>query len=109
MQPDVSPAGSAGSAAPFQDPRIATTLDTWRRKLLDLGKRNRALNFRPARVSTVTIADEHPAEVFRRLYLDEKGMRFKPAPDTPRPRSVREPGPTSRPSGFHPRSTGKRS
>lgn len=57
-----------------------TTFDHWKRELLDLGKRNRALNFRVTRVSTVTIVDEQPAEVFRRLYLEEKKMRFSPAP-----------------------------
>lgn len=60
------------------DPRIAATLDHWKRELLDLGKRNRAIHFRPTRVSTITVVDEQPAEVFRRLYLLEKSMRFRP-------------------------------
>ncbi|HZF07484.1 MAG TPA: DUF4011 domain-containing protein [Thermoanaerobaculia bacterium] len=59
--------------------RIAASLENWRRKLLDLSKRNRALSFKVYRVSTVAIVDEQPAEVFRQLYLLEKAMRFKPA------------------------------
>jgi very-short-patch-repair endonuclease len=66
-------------AASTDDPRIAAALDNWKRKLLDLSKRNRALNFRMTRASTVAIVDEQPAEVFRRLYLLEKRMRFAAA------------------------------
>lgn len=62
------------------DARVAAALDNWKRKLLDLSKRNRALNFRMTRASTVAIVDEQPAEVFRRLYLLEKRMRFAAAP-----------------------------
>jgi hypothetical protein len=58
--------------------RVAAALDHWKRKLLDLSRRNRALNFRMTKVSTVTI-DEQPAQVFRRLYLLEKSMRFRAA------------------------------
>ncbi|HEX2645085.1 MAG TPA: DUF4011 domain-containing protein, partial [Thermoanaerobaculia bacterium] len=64
------------SKEPSPDPRVAHNLDYWKRKLLDLGKRNRALSFRPNKVSTVTVVDEQPAEVFRRIYLLEKSMRF---------------------------------
>ena len=65
--------------APDDDARIGAALDAWKRKLLDLTKRNRALNFRMTRASTVAVADEQPAEVFRRLYLAEKPMRFRAA------------------------------
>ena len=76
----------AGSGA---DPRIAASADNWKRKLLDLTKRNRALNFRPAKVATVAIVDEQPAEIFRRLFLREDAMRFKAAPE---PREAEERG-----------------
>jgi hypothetical protein len=56
--------------------RVAATADAWRRKLLDLSKRNRALHFRPTKVSTIAIVDELPAEIFRTLYLRERSMRF---------------------------------
>ncbi|GLC25155.1 DUF3320 domain-containing protein [Roseisolibacter agri] len=61
--------------------RIAAAADQWKRKLLDLTKRNRALNFRPTKVSTVAVVDEHPAEVFRQLVVREATMRFKAAPE----------------------------
>lgn len=75
---------SLSSSPPALDPdtqRVTASLDFWKRKLLDLGKRNRALNFKPNKVSTVTVVDEQPAEVFRQLYLLEKTMRFQPAPE----------------------------
>ena len=58
--------------------RLQLALTTWRNRLLDLTKRNRALNFKPTRVSTVAIVDERPAEVFRRLCVDARPMRFHP-------------------------------
>jgi len=61
--------------------RISVSIDNWKRKLLDLSKRNRALNFKMNKVSTIAIVDEQPAEVFRQLSLKNEGMRFKPAPD----------------------------
>lgn len=69
-----SDGGDGGNA------RVRAALDGWKRKLLDLTKRNRALNFKPTKVSTIAIVDEQPAEVFRRLYLEERPMRFKAAP-----------------------------
>src|SRR5688572_14114982 len=57
--------------------RFAATLANWKRKLLDLSRRNRALNFKPTKVSTIAIIDERPAEVFRHIYIDEMSMRFK--------------------------------
>lgn len=80
---------SSPLSAPGEHPKGAATpeallnasIENWKRKLLDLSKRNRALNFRPSRVATITIVDEQPAEVFRQLYLREKPMRFKAAPE----------------------------
>lgn len=63
--------------------RISASIDNWKRKLLDLSKRNRALNFKMNKVSTIAIVDEQPAEVFRQLCLKNAGMRFKPAPERP--------------------------
>jgi Protein of unknown function (DUF4011) len=59
--------------------RVKASIENWKRKLLDLTKRNRALNFRMNKVSTIAIVDEQPAEVFRQLYLRERVMRFKAA------------------------------
>ena len=61
--------------------RIAASVENWQQKLLDLTKRNRALNFRMNKVSTVEIVDEHSAEVFRQLYIRGEAMRFKAAPE----------------------------
>ena len=35
--------------------RVTAVVENWKRKLLDLTRRNRALNFRPNKVSTLTI------------------------------------------------------
>jgi len=62
------------------DPRVAASIDAWKRKLLDLTMRNRLLNFRENKVSTVTVCDEQPTEVFRRISIRGEAMRFRPAP-----------------------------
>lgn len=59
--------------------RVRKTIDNWKRKLLDVSKRNRALNFKPNKITTVTIVEEQPAEVFRQLYIQDRAMRFRPA------------------------------
>ncbi|MDP9349800.1 MAG: DUF4011 domain-containing protein, partial [Gemmatimonadota bacterium] len=74
------PPEAAPVAEPTAGARIAASITAWKRKLLDLTKRNRALSFRTNKVSTVTIVDEQPAEVFRQLYLREKPMKFLAAP-----------------------------
>ena len=56
------------------DERVAASIENWKRKLLDLSKRNRALNFRMSKVSTIAIVDEQPAEVFRQLHLCKLAM-----------------------------------
>src|SRR5579859_5874000 len=63
------------------DRRLSVSIDHWKRSLLDITRRNRALNFKPTRVSTVIIVDEQPAEVFRQLCLDGGSMKFRPAPE----------------------------
>lgn len=62
---------------------VDASLDTWKRQLLDLTRRNRALNFRPLKVSTVAIVDERPAEVFRLLFDEERVLTFAAAPGKP--------------------------
>jgi len=63
--------------------RIRASIENWKRNLLDLTRRNRALNFKPTKVSTIAIVDEQPAEVFRHLYIEEATMRFKANPTKP--------------------------
>ncbi len=70
--------------------RLTAAADKWKRNLLDLSKRNRALNFKPQVVSTVTILDELPSVVFSKLWIKSVSMRFgaveaKKAEPTPPP------------------------
>lgn len=76
-----SPTNQSSTPPTSPDARIAASADNWKRKLLDLTKRNRALNFKPTKVSTIVILDEQPAEIFRQLFLREQEMRFKAAPE----------------------------
>src|SRR5437868_14520058 len=63
--------------------RVRKTIDNWKRKLLDVSKRNRALNCKPNKITTVTIVEEQPAEVFRQLYIQDRAMGFRPASPNP--------------------------
>lgn len=80
--PETRSAPVAGRSRPLApdgvETRAAAALAAWRTRLLDLTKRNRALNFRPTKVSTVAIVDEQPAEVYRHLCTDGRPMRFRP-------------------------------
>jgi very-short-patch-repair endonuclease len=70
-------AGGSRHTAATSD-RMAQRLVGWKQRLLDLTKRNRALNFKVQKVATVTVVDEQPAEVYRQLCLHGGSMRFKP-------------------------------
>ena len=59
--------------------KVSLTINAWKSKLLDLTKRNRALNYKPNKVTTVAIVDEQAAEIFRLLCLTGKSLKFKPA------------------------------
>lgn len=50
----------------------------WKEKLIDLSKRNRLLNFRLTKGSTLKIIDEMPPEIFKILYCDNHQMQFLP-------------------------------
>ena len=76
FEPEAKPAASGPD-----DTRVAASLDNWKRKLLDVSKRNRALNFRPTKATTLLIVDEQPAEVFRALCVEGRPMRFQAAPE----------------------------
>src|SRR5687767_6071795 len=58
------------------DPRLQSTIENWKRKLLDVSKRNRSLNFKPLRVSTISIIDASPSAVFSKLWINGANMRF---------------------------------
>ena len=59
---------------------LSPKLEAWRRKLLDLSRRNRLLHFRPTRRTTIVAGEEVPAEVYRQLVQEGKALRFAPAP-----------------------------
>jgi len=60
---------------------IAERVNRWKKKLIDLTKRNRLISFRPTKVSTVRIVDEQPPEVFATLVTELKAMDFSPMPE----------------------------
>src|SRR5258706_12141626 len=81
---------SSESASPKSaSARAEASIEAWQRKLLDLSKRNRAVNYKPTRVSTIQIVDERPAEVFRHLVVQEKSMAFSAIRDV-RPEIARD-------------------
>ena len=61
---------------PTQNERFLATVNSWKSKLLDVSKRNRALNFKINKVSTVTIVDELPAEIFKLFRQKGKTLKF---------------------------------
>lgn len=60
---------------------IEKQLEIARKSLLDLTLRNRLINFKPTKKSTIQIVDEKPAEVFNLLVINENTMSFKPGKD----------------------------
>ena len=62
---------------------MAKAVDSVRRQLLDVGKRNKLINapIGKERAKQITIEDELSDEVFRILYLQGKSMTFQPAQD----------------------------
>ena len=85
-----TPTSNSTTSDVTNNDRVKASIENWKRKLLDLTKRNRALNFKVHKVSTITVVDEQPAEVFRQLYLREKSMRFKAAPESDNPKKTPE-------------------
>lgn len=74
---------SENIALPDVNQKIPLTINVWKSKLLDLTKRNRALNFKPNRVSTVSVTDEQATEIFRLLCVECKSLKFKARLETP--------------------------
>jgi uncharacterized protein DUF4011 len=61
--------------------KIDARIDEWKRKLIDLTRRNRLLFFTPTRSSTLKVIEPSPNEVFQRLVVDEKPWRFFMPPE----------------------------
>jgi len=55
---------------------VEERLKRWKEKLIDLSKRNRLLNFRPTKVTTVRIVDEIPSEIYKLVVIDDTSMGF---------------------------------
>ena len=53
-------------------------IETWKNKLIDLSRRNRLLNFRVTKVTTIKIIDELPTEIFNSLVIENKSFHFLP-------------------------------
>jgi very-short-patch-repair endonuclease len=57
---------------------VGAAIDRWKKKLLDLSKRNRLLNFKPSRSTTIECSSEDPASLFQYLALDQGKVRLVP-------------------------------
>ncbi len=57
---------------------VEERIKKWRDKLIDLSKRNRLLNFRPTKVTTIKITNELPSEILSILAIENEGMEFLP-------------------------------
>lgn len=57
---------------------IEKRLFVWKEKLIDLTKRNRLLNFKFSKTSTLRIIDEQPPEIYRNLVQNLQTSEFLP-------------------------------
>jgi very-short-patch-repair endonuclease len=65
---------------------VKGALDRWKKRLLDLSRRNRLLNFKPTKVSTLTFSNLDVAFLFRNLVLDQQKIEIQSSglsPDEP--------------------------
>ncbi|MEU3948097.1 DUF3320 domain-containing protein [Streptomyces sp. NPDC029526] len=69
--------GAAGGGSELD--RLKTILAGWRTSLVDLSGRNRLLNFRHTRASTLELSAPAPAELVR--LLESRALHFAPLPD----------------------------
>jgi superfamily I DNA and/or RNA helicase/very-short-patch-repair endonuclease len=53
-------------------------IEAWKNKLIDLSRRNRLLNFRTTKVTTLKIIDELPSEVFKSMVVENNSFHFLP-------------------------------
>lgn len=51
---------------------IISAISGWKKKLLDLTRRNRLLHFRPSKTSTLTVSSPSIDEIFTRLVIEER-------------------------------------
>ncbi|MGO8991659.1 MAG: DUF4011 domain-containing protein [bacterium] len=55
--------------------KIDLCINEWKRRLIDLTRRNRLIYFIPKRSSSIQIAEPTPSEVFKRFVIDEKPLK----------------------------------
>ncbi|MDZ4834391.1 MAG: DUF3320 domain-containing protein [Candidatus Melainabacteria bacterium] len=58
---------------------LSTRLVRWKQKLIDQTLHNPLLNFKPSKLTTISVVDEKPSEVFNTLQIQGRSMTFKPA------------------------------
>ena len=56
---------------------LETRLDRWKKELLDTGKRNKMINYRETRRTTLRILEPSPEELFNKLAVSEKELTFR--------------------------------
>ena len=57
-------------------------IETWKNKLIDLSRRNRLLNFRPTKVTTIKVVDEIPSEIFKSMVIENNSFHLLPKEET---------------------------
>ena len=69
--------------------RIDSCINEWKRRLIDLTRRNRLIYFVPKRSSSIQIAEPSPSDVFDRLVREEKPLKcFIPEEDDESPETL---------------------
>lgn len=58
---------------------FSTRLDRWKQKLIDQTLHNPLLNFKPHKLTTISVVDGSPSDVFCTLQIQGKSMMFKPS------------------------------
>ena len=71
---------------------IEPRLDETRRRLLDLSRRNRLLNHKPAVATNLRVVDEVAEEVYRVLVVEGQRMQFLSKEEAPEPERLEEEG-----------------
>lgn len=73
MQTSAAPVSDA--ATPYQE--LDRKIDFWKRELLDTGKRNKMINYRETKRSTLKIMEPSAEELFNQLAITEKTLTFQ--------------------------------
>lgn len=55
---------------------MSQRIDAWKKKLLDLGKRNRLLNYRDTKRGSIRIVEPSPSDLWNSFVLEERSLEF---------------------------------